>query len=172
MIPKIREWCETIIVAIVISIIIEMLIPNGNNKKYIKVVIGVYILFVTLNPILELLSYDLDFDKLFEMSVIETSTTDFDENIKDVYINGIKDTMKNEIKELGYKVEKLEITFDPSYTNIEKIEIKIVGKENNINKVEPVTIRKENTEENVRYDDIIKFLIENYLVKEEDILFT
>ena len=48
MILKIKSWCEGIIVAIIISIIIEMLVPDGNNKKYVKVVIGIYIIFVTL----------------------------------------------------------------------------------------------------------------------------
>ena len=36
MIIKIRQWCEGIIIAVIISIIIEMIIPEGKNKKYIK----------------------------------------------------------------------------------------------------------------------------------------
>ena len=64
MILKIKSWCEGIIVAIIISIIIEMLVPDGNNKKYVKVVIGIYIIFVTLNPIFQLLNYQFDFSSL------------------------------------------------------------------------------------------------------------
>ena len=68
MILKIKSWCEGIIVAIIISIIIEMLVPDGNNKKYVKVVIGIYIIFVTLNPIFQLLNYQFDFSSLkFEL---------------------------------------------------------------------------------------------------------
>ena len=33
MILKIKAWCEGIIVAIIICIIIESLVPNSNNKK-------------------------------------------------------------------------------------------------------------------------------------------
>ena len=36
MILKIRAWCEGIIIAIIISIIIEMILPDGKNKKYVK----------------------------------------------------------------------------------------------------------------------------------------
>ena len=59
MILKIRAWCEGIIIAIIISIIIEMILPDGKNKKYVKVVIGIYIMFVVLNPILEIINYDI-----------------------------------------------------------------------------------------------------------------
>ena len=65
MILEIKRWCEGIIVAIILCIIIESLIPNGNSKKYIRVVIGIYIMYVSLNPLLNLLNYDFDF-KIFE----------------------------------------------------------------------------------------------------------
>ena len=60
MILKLREWCEGIIIAIIISIIIEMLIPDNKSKKYVKVIIGIYIMFVSLNPLLKILNYDYD----------------------------------------------------------------------------------------------------------------
>ena len=64
MIGIIRGWCEGIIIAIIISVIIELLIPEGNNKKYVKVVVGIYIIFVTINPILKLIDYDFNFEDL------------------------------------------------------------------------------------------------------------
>ena len=36
-----NTWLQGIIVAVVIASIIQMILPNGNNKKYIKVVLGV-----------------------------------------------------------------------------------------------------------------------------------
>ena len=41
----ISDWVQGIIVAVIIVTIIEMILPNGNSKKYIKVVIGIYIIF-------------------------------------------------------------------------------------------------------------------------------
>ena len=52
MILKLKSWCEGIIVSIILCIIIESLIPEGNNKKYVKVIIGIYIMYVSLNPLL------------------------------------------------------------------------------------------------------------------------
>ena len=48
MINWITNWAEAIIIAVVIATIIEMILPEGNCKKYIKVVIGVYILFTII----------------------------------------------------------------------------------------------------------------------------
>ena len=45
-------WIQGIIIAVIISTIIEMILPEGNSKKYIKVVIGVYILFSIVSPVI------------------------------------------------------------------------------------------------------------------------
>ena len=52
MINWITNWAEAIIIAVVIATIIEMILPEGNCKKYIKVVIGVYILFTIISPVI------------------------------------------------------------------------------------------------------------------------
>ena len=33
------KWAEGIIIAVIVSTIIEMILPEGNSKKYIKVII-------------------------------------------------------------------------------------------------------------------------------------
>ena len=45
MISFISSWAQQIIFAVIIGIIIQMLLPEGKSKKYIKIVIGVYVLF-------------------------------------------------------------------------------------------------------------------------------
>lgn len=76
MISFISSWAEQIIVAVIIATIIEMILPNGNSKKYIKVVIGIYVLFTILSPILGKITNidfnNIDYDKYF--GDLETST--------------------------------------------------------------------------------------------------
>ena len=38
--------------AIIIGTVIEMILPEGNCKKYIKVVIGIYIVFTIVSPVI------------------------------------------------------------------------------------------------------------------------
>lgn len=63
MVLFLRNWCEQIIISIFISIILEMLIPAGNIKKYVKVVVGIYIMFVILNPIISNIQ-NIDFENI------------------------------------------------------------------------------------------------------------
>ena len=77
MIEWISRWAEQIVVAVIIATVIEMILPNGNNKKYVKVVIGIYILFTIISPIITKISgknlIDLEFDY---QNYLENTDTD------------------------------------------------------------------------------------------------
>ena len=49
MVNFFRVWCENIIIGVVISIIIEMICPE-RNIKYIKIIIGFFILYLIIHP--------------------------------------------------------------------------------------------------------------------------
>ena len=180
MILEVKKWCEGIIVAVFWCIIIESLIPNGNSKKYIKVVIGIYIMYVSLNPLLNLLNYDFDF-KMFEnyakYEESEEVSVIYENNIKDIYVLGIEECIENDLKNMGYEIDDVKVFVDLNYENIEMIELKIknVGKLNeNQNRnqiVREVVINNEGEIE--RKDDISEireYISTNYLVKKENII--
>ena len=171
MILAIKNWCEGIIIAIIISIIVELLLPNGNNKKYVKVVSGIYIMFVILNPILEMLKYDINFENMFNFGETQQVTQTMSQDIKDIYVVGIKESIKQDIEKLEYNVETLEILLDSNYENIEKIELKVELKEDKVKAVEKVEIGKDKTDLDNSYSEIIELLKENYLVDETKIIF-
>lgn len=171
MILAIKNWCEGIIIAIIISIIVELLLPNGNNKKYVKVVSGIYIMFVILNPILEMIKYDINFENMFNFGETQQVTQTMSQDIKDIYVVGIKESIKQDIEKLGYNVETLEILLDSNYENIEKIELKVELKEDKVKAVEKVEIGKDKTDSDNSYSEIIELLKENYLVDETKIIF-
>lgn len=171
MILAIKNWCEGIIIAIIISIIVELLLPNGNNRKYVKVVSGIYIMFVILNPILEMLKYDINFENMFNFGETQQVTQTMSQDIKDIYVVGIKESIKQDIEKLGYNVETLEILLDSNYENIEKIELKVELKEYKVKAVEKVEIGKDETDSDNSYSEIIELLKENYLVDETKIIF-
>ena len=52
MIEWISNWAGGIVVAVIIGTVIEMILPSGNSKKYIKVVIGIYVLFTIVSPVI------------------------------------------------------------------------------------------------------------------------
>ena len=55
MISWLSKWAQGIIVAVIIATLIELILPNGSSKKYVKVVIGIYILFTIISPVIEMM---------------------------------------------------------------------------------------------------------------------
>ena len=47
-----NSWVQGIVIAIVLATVLEMLLPEGNNKKYVKILIGIYILFTIISPVM------------------------------------------------------------------------------------------------------------------------
>lgn len=177
MIKFMKNWCEGIIVGVMISLIIELIIPEGNNKKYVKVISGIFIIFTVLNPIFQNLNFDFEktFDELFDNSSVETSTVDVYVNneMKDVYILGIENDIKEFLKGNGYKVEKVNIKLDLNYEEIISLEIKIKDFEN----IEDIEIQnivisddKENIDKNKVEDEELKkiknVISEEYKIEE------
>lgn len=153
MIQAISSWAEQIVVAVVIGTIIEMILPGGNNKKYIKTVIGVYILFTIISPVIgkisgqDLNNINLDYEKYFnDTKSYEVLSKDListnDANVETIYINKLKEDMKNKIEEKGYKVEMLDIQIElndsNNYGKLKKIDMKITKMDNKENEGEIV----------------------------------
>ena len=114
MIDFLKDWTNQIIIAVIVATIVEMLLPNGNNKKYIKVIIGIYVLFNIIQPILSKFTENnlnlssFNYRDYFDESILETSTQEFEHNnsklIKQAYIDNIKEDVKVKIKQKGYEV--------------------------------------------------------------------
>ena len=125
MIAKLNNWTENIIIAVIISIIIEMILPEGNNKKYVKVVTGLYILYVIINPILGL----SNISELNEIkSVLKENTivpTVSESDIATTYILSLQNALQSEIAEMGYDIDSVQIYITSDYSDIVKIEIKM-----------------------------------------------
>ena len=137
MISFISTWAQGIIVAVIIATIIEMILPEGSSKKYIKVVIGIYILFVIVTPVINKFSKQtvdvssvIDYE--FEGEIKQVSSSNLEErnnlNIKSMYEMNLKSDIKNKIQGKGFVVDnvKVEILDNDEYT-INKIDVAISG---------------------------------------------
>jgi stage III sporulation protein AF len=121
MIDKISVWAEQIIVAVIIVTLIEMILPNGNNKKYIRTVIGVYILFTIISPVFankgNLQFNELDYESYFKTdetytTMSNTLSSNNDKSVEEIYISGLKQDITSKLKEKGFYVEKIEVQID------------------------------------------------------------
>lgn len=192
MIEFIKTWANQIIVAVIISTIFEMLLPNGNNKKYIKMIIGIYVLFTVIQPIAtkitgkEINISSLNFEGYIDKDKIETSSENFEDNnsklIKQAYIDNIISDIQAKIAKKGYNLidSKIEVNNkDNNYGAIESVVLKIEKRDNdeketnNISKIKKIEINIDNSSinnigESKLTDDekskLIEYISEEYSV--------
>ena len=51
MVTYISSWARQVIVSVVVAIILEMILsPNSKSTKYIKTVIGIYVVYAIIAP--------------------------------------------------------------------------------------------------------------------------
>ena len=133
MIEFLSSWAQGIIVAVIIATLIEMNLPNSSSKKYVKVVIGMYILFTIVSPIIKKLGgKDINLNTIniekYEQQISKSDNTisrKFEDNntrsIKDIYVSNLKAEISAKLKEKGYEIDTsdIQIKDDENYT-IEK----------------------------------------------------
>ena len=137
----INSWAQGIILAVIIATIIEIILPEGNNKKYIKTVTGIYLLFVMIHPIISKISNkNIDIDKVIKdttskMSEYKTEDLSLETNkyIQETYLEKIKEDITKKVEEKGYKIKFLnldiEIEKEEFYGEIKSINIRVEKKE-------------------------------------------
>ena len=198
MIKFINSWAQGIILAVIIATIIEIIIPEGKNKKYVKTVIGLYILFTIIYPLITKISNNkLIFDSIIaktskEVSMYDSKVANSIETntyIENTYKNNLKEKIKGEIEEKGYTVLDfniyIEIQNEEAYGQINSIVLKLqkANKEQNtikeVNKIEEINVNiKNNKTENLKTEKeltdseiktIKEYLNNMYSIEEERI---
>lgn len=125
MIDRINAWTGQIVIATCISIIIQMILPSGKNKKYAEVVSGLYILYVILNPILNIdKSFAMYNAKLKLEEISKDSFVSQDDMAKN-YIVGLENSLKEKIIKRGFEVDFIQFYITSDYSTIVKIEVKM-----------------------------------------------
>lgn len=182
MINFLSSWVKNLSLALIIVSILEMILPNNKTKKYVRTVMGLYILFSIISPFIEnsskinLNNIDLDSytknTKTASSKVEEVDQTSMDNRINEIYKEELQKDITQKIEEKGYKVETCKVVANISEKNseIEKITIKINGKinEENDNDVKNNTIENKIVTEIQKIQKVNIGVGENKENKEEE----
>lgn len=156
MIEFLSSWAKSLGLAIVIVSILEMLLPNNKNKKYIRMVMGIYIIFNIISPFIknqdifnieniDIEKYALNETGETQISKEEVNQISMNSRIKELYIEELEKDITKKLEEQGYKVNsckvKASISEEENETEIKEIKIEV---EKNKNKE-----KSEQNEENV-----------------------
>lgn len=154
-----NTWAKNLGLAIVVISILEMLLPNNKIKKYIRMVMGIYILFCILSPWIqdkdiiqnniEDLATSVSTGNTFTNVSNEVNQTSMNERIQELYVEELEKDIRKKLKEQGYEISKCKVDANISdvedETRIKKISIKAAKK---TEEIQNENNAKENSEQN------------------------
>lgn len=167
MIKFINSWAQGIILAVIIATIIEIILPEGKNKKYVKTVIGVYILFTIIYPLINKFT-KTNINTLIENTTKQMSTyqennslkIDTDKYIENTYKKKIEEDIRKRANEKNLNITSLNVYIETEDENrygmlnslVMKVEKNETSKKNNdVNQIKEINISK-----NVQNNEIIE----------------
>ena len=174
MIEFISSWAKSLGLAIVIVSILEMLLPNNKNKKYIRMVMGIYILFNIVSPFInnkdifniediDIEKYALEQETSSQLQSEEVDQTSMNKRIEELYIEELEKDITKKIEEQGYEVEsctvKATISDEEDKSGIEEIRLRVKKNENNPN-------NEVNENSNIQDEESSNGNLENKIVTE------
>ncbi|MBC8079598.1 MAG: stage III sporulation protein AF [Gorillibacterium sp.] len=73
-------WLKEIVVIILIASFADLLLPSKTMQRYVKTVIGLFLLMLLLSPVLRLFQMNWDTDKLLQVMNNQQNTSVFSQN--------------------------------------------------------------------------------------------
>lgn len=143
MVTFLSSWVKNLSLALIVVSILEMILPNNKTKKYIKTIMGLYILFSIISPFIKN-SNNLNLSEFninsYAEGIVEASSNEvvnqesMDKRIKKIYVQELEKDITSKIKEKGYTVSNCKVDVDGIEDgNIKNITVKLKDKNENLN---------------------------------------
>lgn len=165
MINFLSSWVKNLSLALIVVSILEMILPNNKTKKYVKVIMGLYILFSIIQPFVEN-SESLNLDNFNLEEYIQSETeqvstnsevdqTSMDLRLNQMYMEQLEEDITEKLKEKSYELDTCDVKAHISQedSGIEKITIRVYRKLTD-NKQEESTIEDKLVNEIQKIDKV------------------
>lgn len=112
---NISGWIMSVAGICILGVLVDLVLPNGQTKKYIKGIFAFIVVFVIISPIPSLLNKEFSVDDIFEEDAIVIQE-DFIYQINNERLENIENMIKLDLKEQG--VENVELILSANiFTN-------------------------------------------------------
>lgn len=172
MVNFLSSWVKNLCLALIVVSILEMLLPNNKTKKYIKMVMGLYVLFSIIAPFVENKDeLKVDVENLYGQYTVQTSEvankmdqTSMDNRLNELYKQKLEKDIIQKVNDEGYEVENCNVNahISDNDTGIELITLKLkekLAEDENINSTDNNSINSSDTIENTLVKEIQKIEI-------------
>lgn len=138
MVTFLSSWVKNLSLALIVVSILEMILPNNKTKKYIKTIMGLYILFSIISPFIKN-EKALNFSEFninsYSEGTVEAASNEIvnqesmDKRIEKIYVQELEKDISKKIEEKGYVVSSCTVDVDGVEDgNIKSITLKIKEK--------------------------------------------
>lgn len=136
----INNWISCILAGVVLIGLIEVIVPEGEIKKFVFLITGVILSIIISTPIIKLFASDFSLDEIFDIDIPEESFYYIDtlraavdrqnEILEEVFSKNVVDKFNGMYKDM--QIEECKILFshdtDGKIIEIKEVAVKIRGK--------------------------------------------
>ena len=116
------EWLLSITGIILLSVIVEFILPEGQINRYIRGIFGFITIFVIIAPLPKLFNKEMDFSNFLSSYDIELQE-DYLYEINLSKLNALQSDIVAELEKKG--IENVKITYSADVENMEIFEISV-----------------------------------------------
>lgn len=152
----IKEWIFNIVTIVMIGVLVDIVLPNGNLKKYSQFMVGLITLIIILNPILNMFDQLPQLEKYIASNILDIDMKSFEYQnkvmtetqqyqLKELFQKNLESHISKEVQRItGYSDVKTQIEFNQTdiqgTEDIERIYVEIGLAEGGVKSIEPVDI--------------------------------
>ena len=174
----IKDWITNICAALIFITAVDIILPDNNIKKYCKLILGLILMVVVINPILGLFGNGLNIESNLENYMFNEDITLINNNtdlrssitekqFKRAIEEEIVTILTNELPEYSFRVNA-----QVEFQGIEEAEItslEIGYKDASVKNIEKINIGEKPGEEAISNRDGIEYTIEDILYEQGSI---
>ena len=164
MIEIFRNWIVALLCLSILIVIIQLVIPKTNLRKYIYTLIGIVTVITIISPVVDLLKKQDIKESIADVlssfntndAAISVNSSDLEEKktglVKVQFIDSIKQDIKDKLESKNITVKSINVSVDDNY-DITKLEIKILKSKTGIVSVNEI-VKYVNNEYGIDYSKI------------------
>lgn len=128
MASGIINWILSIVGIVLISVLVEIILPSGEMQKYIKSVFAIFIVFVMIYPIVNIDIDKIDFNKFIYNETSTILNENYLKNYNEEYKNSLQNIVEKQLENNGFLNVNVEILYNMSANDFEIEKVKLNAK--------------------------------------------
>lgn len=118
-------WLISIVGVVSLGVLIEIILPDGENTKYIRGIFSIIVIFVIISPLPKMMKGEFFKGFVGENEAQIEIDEDYYNLMKESIHQSIIDGLEDKLSENGYENVKFEVTFDENYAyTVKKVVVK------------------------------------------------